>query len=369
MIADELMLKLGIDQSQVAQGLESFKQKVAAAAGSTQKSFIKAGSEARTFKKIIEDLTANSPALGTALRFALNPIVGIMAGGVMMIHKFIDAEKKATEEAGKLADAIGRQRVEMIGATYSKDPQAARRAAALEYAKGQAGESLSSFQDKARKELEARERKGSSVTMTPEGPIRTAGPLFTEQDVRDLALKLREAAVARYQAMLRDNKVRSQETDEHEREVERLKIRARNYQREDAERQKVEADRLKAEKDYVERLKGIAKEQAQRTKRAKGMAESYADQYRPDLDTLSRYNTGIGGQARYIQWLERGATNQFAMGDIVGAKETIFGAGGVKQLKDQLVNAGILRRDAGEVLEAMTDGKGNLKVNIIEGAE
>jgi len=108
MIVDELMLKLGVDQSQVAPGLEQFKNKVTDAAGQGHKSFVKVGSEARSFKKLLEEISVQSPMLGTALKFAINPIIGVLAGATLAFGYF----RKKIEETNAELDKMGEHNAE-----------------------------------------------------------------------------------------------------------------------------------------------------------------------------------------------------------------------------------------------------------------
>jgi hypothetical protein len=95
--------------------------------------------------------------------------------------------------------------------------------------------------------------------------------------------------------------------------------------------------------------------------------------YQPTINELagSRTNTPWARQARYIEWLEAGARNQVLWGNVSGAKETVFGKGGVRELQEQLEKLGLVKPEISmermqehlAVLRDKAEGDG-LNVNV-----
>lgn len=62
------------------------------------------GSSGRAFHKVLEKITEASPALGTALKFAINPIVGTLALATLAFTYFHDKLKETNAEFDKMGD-------------------------------------------------------------------------------------------------------------------------------------------------------------------------------------------------------------------------------------------------------------------------
>lgn len=105
---DQILLKLGIDQSQVGPGLQSFRAKVNQAMKGAHGSLIHVESAGKSFKKLLHELTAASPGLGYALRLAVSPITGIMLGAVAVFAYFNEKIKEADRELNKMASENAR---------------------------------------------------------------------------------------------------------------------------------------------------------------------------------------------------------------------------------------------------------------------
>jgi hypothetical protein len=76
-------------------------------------SFIHAESSGRAFHRLLHEISHESPIMGEALRLALNPVTGMIMGGVLALHYF----KQKQEEARKAA--------EQAANTYASSSQAA----------------------------------------------------------------------------------------------------------------------------------------------------------------------------------------------------------------------------------------------------
>lgn len=101
---EQILLKLGIDQSQVGPGLTDFRGKVNAAMNEASASFNKVTHSGRGFKKVLEDLSEQSPILGSALRMAISPV-----GGTLMVASMAFAYfNKKMEEGTARLDSLGK---------------------------------------------------------------------------------------------------------------------------------------------------------------------------------------------------------------------------------------------------------------------
>jgi hypothetical protein len=85
---EEIMIKLGFKTDTLTQGISSAKSQMADFGTSTGSSFLHAEREGRMFHTMLQDVTAQSPLLGTALRLAINPITGVMAGATVAFAGF-----------------------------------------------------------------------------------------------------------------------------------------------------------------------------------------------------------------------------------------------------------------------------------------
>lgn len=99
---DQILLRLGIDQSQVFTGLNDFKKKVEDATGHAHKSFVHAGTGAKEFHKVLHQITEESPILGTALKAVFSPI-GAVLGGATLAFTYLN---KQLEEFNKHLDEM-----------------------------------------------------------------------------------------------------------------------------------------------------------------------------------------------------------------------------------------------------------------------
>lgn len=88
MDTEEIMIKLGFKTDTLTQGISSAKSQMADFGTSTGSSFLHAEREGRMFHTMLQDVTAQSPLLGTALRLAINPITGVMAGATVAFAGF-----------------------------------------------------------------------------------------------------------------------------------------------------------------------------------------------------------------------------------------------------------------------------------------
>jgi hypothetical protein len=122
---EKLMLILGIDQSQVAPGLETFRQKVTSATGNASTSFLHVESAGRSFKKVLHEISAESPLMGAALRAALTPVTAVIITVATAFQQFRDQQKEAAAEAKRAAKEVRDAWIEAQEAIYSKEPRKA----------------------------------------------------------------------------------------------------------------------------------------------------------------------------------------------------------------------------------------------------
>jgi hypothetical protein len=133
-ISEELSLKLGVDQSQVAPELNSFDAKVQTTFGKFTKYLHHSSEGARAFRHALTALNEVVPGLGTILHVGLNPIIGalVLAGiGVEKLREHLkevaEQEKKSAEAVVSAYEKIAEARVraagsgETVGSEYQKD--------------------------------------------------------------------------------------------------------------------------------------------------------------------------------------------------------------------------------------------------------
>jgi hypothetical protein len=121
---DEIKFGVGIDASSFDGGLAKVRQKVDDTSASIQKSFNKANSGARDFKKLIAEVSENVPGLGLALKGVFNPIAAAIAGATLALGYFrnkladwnADMDRQSEDAAtpmGNFAHATEKARVEI----------------------------------------------------------------------------------------------------------------------------------------------------------------------------------------------------------------------------------------------------------------
>jgi hypothetical protein len=397
---EQILLKLGIDQSQVGPGLSDFKSKVAEATNHGSKSFLHVESASRAFHRALHEITSASPLLGTALRLALNPVVGLIMGGVMAFQQFRDAQKEAAAEAKEEAKKVREAWVEAQEAIYSKDPNKAfagkvKEAAATnvreghdasaetiqgQYAKTpvagyyyrlqrwlaeklgyhgyEAGEeeiqrmregvgrgTLTGALSRSRNKEEDDEHFKEAVKNAKEIDKLYSEAYRNEDEAEGKVLTHEEAINA---ALADRNELFAVMADERTSDLDKAKS-ALEISKLDktiaTERKQLAHEKAEAEKKVANELaRGSAL--AERVHFQQGMTkQGQFASYQPTIDELAHYGgrTPWARQARYVEWLEAGAHNQVLRGDVAGAKETIFGKGGVRELCEQLENAGLIK--------------------------
>lgn len=111
---EEARAKLSLDTSDLGRGgreIEGFADK-------SNRSFIHAGSEARTFHRTLDKISQASPILGEALRFAINPIIGLLIG----LTSGFNYLKGKIDEWNKAMDAqAARNALAIVGADKLRD--------------------------------------------------------------------------------------------------------------------------------------------------------------------------------------------------------------------------------------------------------
>ena len=99
---EEIVASFGAKTTGFEQGLQKMRQGTASLGDDTQKSFLKASNGAREFKKLLAELTEQSPILGIALKAAFSPI-GAALTGSLLLFKFA---KQAIDDLNKQTDAL-----------------------------------------------------------------------------------------------------------------------------------------------------------------------------------------------------------------------------------------------------------------------
>lgn len=416
-ILEELAIRLGIDQSQVGPNLEQFKDKVNAANSEAKKSFINVGSEGRSFKQLLREISSESPLLGAALKLAFNPIVGLLTVATMAFKHFVEQQKKATEEAERFGKAAAESQTTILEARYSDDPQKERRAAALANAKTNASKPVNDFL------TEAKERAKKFFTETELSMWGDRPSPFSDKTL-EIANQLHNKAVDRYETLLKENKERENAVASEKQHKEQLdaeeKVAAKLSEAGAIERagkresmtaeeklidltseraellRKIELgeeDQLKlAERtvDLAKKDQEIAKVKEEIGKRTaqqqKEQAEYSAsrnrieanrdDSFKLDVDKLKTHGQWVydrkrrrsywvasaaAQQAQRIDWLENESFNQRAWGNIGGAEDLLKESG---RLRSQLVAAKILKPDPADVLLSALDSKKAFKVSV-----
>lgn len=122
MQAEELAVKLRVDQSGVANDLQQFRNNVAGATDHAAKSFMHVESAGRSFKKLFHEIAQESPLLGMAIRLAFDPVVAVLVGATMAIKAFSESQREAAEEAKKAAKETAEAWAEAQEAKFSKNP-------------------------------------------------------------------------------------------------------------------------------------------------------------------------------------------------------------------------------------------------------
>lgn len=119
MSVEEVLVKLGFKTDK--SGLQEVNQEVKKLEQNTEgthKTFLKAESSSKAFKKILKELTEESPLLGNALRLALNPISGTLIAAVSIFkalsHSMEEAEKRFDQMSERLARPWAKVRELMV---------------------------------------------------------------------------------------------------------------------------------------------------------------------------------------------------------------------------------------------------------------
>lgn len=161
--AESVSLKLGVDGSQVEPEMQKFKQRVTSGLGESKQWFEKAGSEGRSFKKVLNEITEQSPIMGSALKFAISPVVGMLAAVTL---GFAYAKGKI-DEFNKSLDEMRDKNAKAFGASASEKAKAV-------------ADRVDSIEEKYKKFYEGLKDK--------ENPVVKA--LLKEQETRDSVHKL-----------------------------------------------------------------------------------------------------------------------------------------------------------------------------------
>jgi hypothetical protein len=119
---EEVIIRMGMDARKVGSGLGSLRKDVSGWASNAKqelsgfsnhaaKSFVHVGSAGRAFHKVLEGISEQSPVMGGALKFALSPVVGILAG-IGLGFSFV---KRKLEEFNTLLDKVAESNAKSLG--------------------------------------------------------------------------------------------------------------------------------------------------------------------------------------------------------------------------------------------------------------
>jgi hypothetical protein len=278
----------------------------------------------------------------------------------------------------------------MLEARYAEDPQAVRKAQALADAKANALKSNNEFLKDAEQEIV----KSGQFTEAELGTwgFRSSKPFLDM--VTNRANEMRETATQRYESLLAEQKPKkdakeiadiktriAREELESQRaamdaqqklislEEEKLKLKREieSTDKEDVDLWRKRQDLARLEHETAQVSKQAAKEKAEADKKDLDVKQAIARleeqmrdsrqmmtarqfaEYQPTIEELAsspiawRFNPMAARQARYVEWLQRGAHFQELAGNVAGARETVFGKGGVNELRKQLEGTGLIK--------------------------
>jgi hypothetical protein len=408
-ISEELSLKLGVDQSQVAPELESFKQRVTAATGQASGGFLHVESAGRSFKKVLHEISAESPLMGAALRAAINPITAVILTVAAAFQQFREQQKEAAAESKREAKEVRDAWVEAQEAIYSKEPRKAFAASVGNAAK-------KAFSEGSNPETETIEGQLGKVpivgwvTKLQRYLAELSGYKGYEGGEEDIASMRESAAKGTFISALKGGRKREQLEDAKKKAQEIAKIYQEAYRNEDeadakqmthqeqinrdlqdradlykyaADKRTTEEEKAKSileisklDKDIAQQKKEIDKEDAEHKKKAAeeskkqaealrqlGFSQSIAAQtqfaeVQPTLHELAqsayfiRDRVGPKGhwaqtpwarQAARVEQMEQLARNEILAGRPANAQQLMFGAGGIRALREQLEGMGLIK--------------------------
>jgi hypothetical protein len=105
---EQILLKLGIDQSQVGPGLNDFKGKVQAASGSVVGHLDNMANGARGFHKALEGINAFIPGLGSLAMVAFNPVTLAIVAAAKALEYFNKQIEEYNARVDKMAERLER---------------------------------------------------------------------------------------------------------------------------------------------------------------------------------------------------------------------------------------------------------------------
>lgn len=186
MDTEEILIKLGFRSDALSAEGRKLADELDKLGKKSEAAFISAESKSRTFNKVMNQITAESPLMGAALNAAMSPIVGIMlaivAGTKMVLKAFEDADKFTERMAEK--EAKHQMAVQ----------EAAAKAADAVHKRQEAHEEFEAKADKARKSAREQAEYESKISSARESSGGDEGEFLRKKRIIDLEEKARAEA-------------------------------------------------------------------------------------------------------------------------------------------------------------------------------
>ena len=315
----------------------------------------------------------------------MNPLIAILATAALAFKELIGVQKAEAEQAKKSAKETREAWAETMEAIYSKEPQ-----------KKFASRSVQAAKSEVTLEMEPEDETtlGQLAKAPPVGWGVRLGLWIRRKAWQDRLEEIRRTreATARgtFTSALRGSRKVEQRDEDRKKDMEagRLILDAMREEMTISEKlTSLEAERLylrdmlkgsfKDEEERGERVVDLARVEVDIAKTKNAYAKENAEwqqktlelqikeaeenirskmttakqfaEYQPGIHELAtswiarRFNWGVWRQANYTEWLEAGAMNQVLAGNVMGARETIFGKAGVRELRAQLEGLGLIK--------------------------
>lgn len=112
----EIVARFGADTSAFDRSLRKMQSGLAGASEEGHKGFLHVGSAGRGFHHLIEKITESSPLMGSALKFAISPVVGVLGVATLAFTYFHDKIKEFNAEMDKIGDNAAKPVLDMAKA-------------------------------------------------------------------------------------------------------------------------------------------------------------------------------------------------------------------------------------------------------------
>ena len=298
--ARQVLLKLGVDTSQVGPKMDEFNRKVGQSSGHAHNSIMHVESAGRAFHRVLHQLTEQSPLLGIGLRLALNPIVGIIMAVAMAFQSLREEQKKAAEEAKKYAKESQDAWMEAIEATYSKDPKQGKAKYSLDQKKKADKEDFTAQAEALEPEMIIESAGGFGLSRVRAIYNRTArwvaeniaGYTGYQDSIAARAASLKAAADASFVGGVKDEKAARdlEEQAETEEKIEKIQDEGR----------KLEAQAAEKNMTREQKLNALLKEREDFTRSGMDMGEDQLSQAEAELE-LNKLDLKIEEQKKDIK--------------------------------------------------------------------